>query len=190
MTYRRGFKTEANSIALEVRSELGLSVLDPLDPRRLADHLAVPILSLSEIAADRPIVKHLITVEPDVFSAVTVFNGTQRTIVHNDGHSPARQNSNLAHELAHGLLQHPPTPALDDRGCRHWSQTIEDEASWLSGILLVTEPATLEIAKGRWSQAAAAEHFGVSVPMIRFRVNATGAVARTNRSRARHDRGR
>ena len=183
MAYRYGFKTEANNIATDVRQELGLGPLERLDPRRLADSLEIPILDLSVLARDAPTVRHLIDVEPEVFSAVTVFAGTRRTIVHNDGHAASRQNSNITHELAHGLLHHPPTPALDDKGCRAWDQAIEDEASWLAGALLVPEAATIEIGRGRWTRSAAAHHFGVSKKMIQFRLNATGAIKRVQRAR-------
>lgn len=183
MGFRRGFKTEANSLTADVRIELGLGMFDPLDPHALAAWLEIPIVRLSEFADQAPAVKHLLEVEQEVFSAVTVFAGSRRTIVHNDAHAPTRQCSNLTHELAHGLLQHPPTPALDNTGCRHWDQDIEDQASWLSGALLVSEPATIAIAKGRWTVASAADHFGVSPAMIRFRLNATGAPRRVQRSR-------
>ena len=149
MVYRRGFKTEAAKIATEIRSELGIGPYDPLDPYALAGLLAIPILDLSSLVEEAPGVRHLLEVEESVFSAVTVFNGPRRTIVHNDGHSRGRRNSNLCHELSHGLLQHPPTPALDDVGCRIWSQDIEDEAVWLSSCLLVTEEAALATAGGR-----------------------------------------
>jgi Zn-dependent peptidase ImmA (M78 family) len=183
VAFRRGFKTEANGIAEEIRAELGLGPLDALNPRLLAHALEIPIWTLSEMAALSSAITHLRTREPEAFSAVTVFRGTKRTIVHNDGHSLARQNSNLAHELAHALLHHPPTPALDNKGCRHWNQDIEDEAGWLAGILLVPEPATIAIAQGHWSKAAAAQRFGVSIQMIQFRLNATGAVKRVARRR-------
>lgn len=183
MGYRRGFKTEANDLATEIRSELGLGPFDPLNPRDLAAHLDVPIIGLSSFEESTPVVRHLMHIEPDVFSAATVFKRTERTIVHNDGHAPARQNSNLSHELGHALLLHPPTPALDDKGCRNWNQDLEDEANWLSGILLVSEAATIAIAKGQWTLPSAAEHFRVSQQMIRFRLNATGALKRVARSR-------
>lgn len=184
MGYRRGFKTEANSIGEEVRGELGLTELDPLDPRDLARHLSIPVLDLSEFIDVHPGIACLQTTEKEAFSAVTVFDGTARTIVHNDGHSLSRQNSNLAHELAHGLLLHPPTPALDDKGCREWNQDVEDEATWLAGILLVTEVVTLEIARGRLTREVARERYGVSKAMLQFRINATGAVKRVQRARA------
>jgi hypothetical protein len=180
---RRGFKTEAQGLSEEVRAELGLGLLDPLDPRLLARYLEIPVWDVSEFAHDHPAVTHLLEGGSDLFSAVTVFVGTRRTIVHNDAHVLGRQNSNLAHELAHGLLSHPPTPALDNRGCRDWNQDIEDQASWLGAALLVTEEAALAIARGRWTRDEAAARFGVSGPMIQFRLNATGATKRVQRAR-------
>jgi hypothetical protein len=183
MGFRRGFKSEANEIVVEVRQELGLTLYDPLDPYSLAVWLDIPILGLSDFVDDAPAVAHLLHTEPEVFSAVTVFAGSQRTIVHNDAHASVRQVSNLSHELSHALLLHPPTPALDDKGCRHWNQDIEDQANWLSGALLVPEAAAMRIAKGEWlSHTDAARHFGVSQPLLRFRLNATGALIRTQRA--------
>lgn len=183
MAYRWGFKTEANDIAREIRGELGLGPLAPLDPRVLAERLEIPVLGLTEFIAVAPSVTYLRDVEPEAFSAVTVFFGRRRRIVHNDTHKPERQNSNLGHELAHGLLHHPPTPALDDKGCRIWNQDIEDEATWLAGALLVTEDAALYITRRGMSRVEAAERFKVSEQMIQFRLNATGAIKRVERAR-------
>jgi Zn-dependent peptidase ImmA (M78 family) len=183
MAFRRGFKTEANALAAEVRGELELGMFDTLNPQALAESLEIPIVRLSEFVEEAPAVAHLLEVEQEVFSAVTVFAGPRRTIVHNDAHARTRQHSNLAHELAHALLLHPPTPALDNVGCRHWDQDVEDEANWLGGVLLIPEPAAMAIAKGHWTATTAAEHFDVSPAMIRFRLNATGAVRRVQRSR-------
>jgi hypothetical protein len=183
MAFRKGFKTEANSTALEVRAELRLSALDPLDPRVLADHLEIPIIELSDFARVASGPNYLLNVEPKAFSGVTVFRGMKRTIVHNDAHVDGRINSNITHELAHGLLLHPPTPALDDRGCRLWDQDIEDEAQFLAGALLVTEDAALAIARGRFTVVEATAHFGVSEQMIKYRLNVTGATKRVQRAR-------
>ena len=184
MAFQRGFKTWAKQIAEDTRGELGLGPLDRLDPLVLAEHLAIPVFDLSSLRAAAPSVDHLLTSEPEAFSAVTVFDGSRRAIVHNDSHSPARQCSNLGHELSHGLLAHPPTPAIDDTGCRIWNQDIEDEATWLSGCLLVTESAALAIAGGRWTTEEAAARFGVSTAMINYRLNATGARTRASRARS------
>jgi Zn-dependent peptidase ImmA (M78 family) len=186
MSLRRGFKTEANELADEVRAELGLGPLDRLDPGDLACWLEIPVLGLSELVGEAPQVRHLLLVEQGAFSAVTVFSGSARTIVLNDAHAPVRQNSNLAHELAHGLLLHPPTCPLDDIGCRTWNQDVEDEAAWLAGVLLVSEAATIAIAGGRWTLSQAAMQFAVSEKMIRYRMNATGAIERVRRARRAH----
>ena len=99
MALRRGFKSEAAALAQEVRAELGLGPFDRLDPRLLARHLGIPVVPLSELSASLPGVRHFLSVEQKAFSALTVFAGHRRMVVHNDSHSEARQNSNLAHEL-------------------------------------------------------------------------------------------
>ncbi|MGC4174485.1 ImmA/IrrE family metallo-endopeptidase [Demequina sp.] len=184
MGYRYGFKTEANALANDVRAELGLRSMDPLDPRELANHLEIPIWDVSSFTSEGSAILALLNGERASFSAATVFAGHRRTIVHNDSHAQVRQHSNLAHELAHSLLQHPPTPALDDQGCRDWNQDVEDEAEWLAGVLLIPEDATLSIVRLGWSKEDAAAHFGVSVSMVQRRLNATGAVKRVNRARS------
>ncbi|OEJ61086.1 hypothetical protein BGM19_26800 [Streptomyces agglomeratus] len=184
MAFRRGFKTEANALALNVRAELDLRALDRLDPLVLAECLGIPVVDLSELATSSSGAQYLLSTEPDAFSAATVFAGTMRTIVHNDAHTDGRISSNLAHECAHGLLLHPPTPALDDRGCRQWDQDIEDEAQYLAGALLVTEDAALAIARSGRPLADAATQLGVSEQMIRYRLNITGAVKRVSRARS------
>jgi IrrE N-terminal-like domain len=113
MSLRYGFKSEANDIAREIRSELGLAPIEPLYPWLLAQWLDIPIIELSEFTTAAPAVAYLLEVEHAVFSAVTVFCGTRRTIVHNDGHLPGRQHSNIAHEVSHGLLHHPGVPELE-----------------------------------------------------------------------------
>ena len=54
-----------------------------------------------------------------------------------------------------------------------------------SGILLVTEEAAIEIAGRRWTRPLAAKHFTVSPDIIQFRLNATGALKKVQRSNRR-----
>lgn len=186
MGYRRGFKSEANATAREVRAELDLKNLDRLDPMRLAARLGVPVVAVSDLALDAPAAVHHFThVDSGAFSAATIFAGHRRMIVHNDAHLVERQASNLAHELGHALLLHDPTPALDDRGCRLWNQNIEDEAQWLAGALLLTEDAALWIARGGAGVAEASAQFGISEQMVTYRLNVTGARKRVARAHLR-----
>ena len=71
---RRGFKTEANAIAREVRAELSLSRTSPLDVRRLAEHLDIPVIPLSSSHEQAPNAARLFLNEGQgMFSGVTVF---------------------------------------------------------------------------------------------------------------------
>lgn len=189
MALRRGFKTEANSLGGDVRRELGLNALDRLDPFQLAEYLGIPVVGLSTLRVNAPeAVDHFLRVEPEAFSATTVFAGRRRSIVFNDQHAIGRQNNSIVHETSHGLLFHEPCPAMDDLGCRRWDADIEDEATWLASVLLVPEDAALAVARGRWdSEPAAAEHFGVSDALLTWRLNMTGARRRVARARAATD---
>lgn len=186
MTLRRGFKTEANSLARALRSELGLLFAAPLNPWKLAEYLDIPILTLSEMREAAPIhVNYLSTRGNDEFSAVTVFDGTRRVILHNDNHTLGRQASDIAHELAHGILLHSPHRAIDENGNRYWDAEMEEEANWLGGALLISDEAALEIAKRNLSIPDAAQLYGVSKQMINFRLSVTGAQKRASFIKAR-----
>lgn len=185
MDLRRGFKSEANGIALEVRRELKLRPPDPLDPFQLAEQLAIQVIPLSDFASAAPAMfRHFSRVDRSAFSAITVFaDRSKRVIIHNDSHSGGRQASNVAHELSHGLLHHPPRAALDGRGCRDWDQTQEHEAQWLAGALLVPDEAAILIARQELSVVRAAKTYGVSEQMMTFRLNVTAARVRVTRAR-------
>jgi Zn-dependent peptidase ImmA (M78 family) len=189
MAFRRGFKTEANSLARSVRSELGLPFEAPLNPWRLAEHLEIPIIALSDMRDFAALAAtYFSSVGESEFSAVTVFEGTRRIILHNDSHSLGRQASDLAHELAHGMLLHSPGPALDEKGCRNWNKEMEDEADWLSGALLISEEAALSIIRRNMSVADAAVFYGVSEKLVKWRLQVTGAYARVIRTKKKYSR--
>ncbi len=181
---RRGFKTEANAIAREVRVDLGLAPADPLDPRALAGFLGIPLVPLRSLVTSAPdVVRHFSGRERGAFSALTMFYGHRRVILYNDSHSLGRQASDIAHELSHALLQHPPEVAIDHRGRRNWNQDLEDEATWLAGALLISDEAAIEIAKTQMSADVAAVAYGVSKQMILWRLNVTAALYRVGLSR-------
>jgi hypothetical protein len=72
-----------------------------------------------------------------------------------------------------------------------WDGDMEDEASWLASVLLVTEDAAIAVARKRWgSELAAAEHFGVSTQLLTWRLNMTGARLRIARAARTGTRGR
>jgi Zn-dependent peptidase ImmA (M78 family) len=179
---RPGFTREAETIAEDMRAELGIKNINRLEPLHLAAHLDIVVLSLTTLAglglAVPSLGRAIDTLRGDeqsALSAVTVFDGSKRLVVYNNEHSVARQASDITHELAHGLLLHQPAPALDERGCRAWNTDVENEASYLGGALLIPGKAARWVVKCGITPESAAEKFGCSIEMVRWRLSASGA---------------
>ena len=187
MSYTRGFKAHANRLALEVREELGLEKTSPLCPWSLADSLGIPVIPLTALGRESPTaarhVDYLSNEGSSVFSAVTIFRGCKRFIVHNDAHALTRQRSNLAHEIAHALLCHPPHPPFCSSGQRVFDPRLEAEAGWMGPVLLVPNEAAHWAAATGLPDDDAAQHFGVSVDLMKFRLSMSGATRIARRRR-------
>jgi IrrE N-terminal-like domain len=175
----RGFKAKANRIAVDIRCDLGLRAADPLDPLAVCDHFDIDVVPLSKYGNA---VIHFIRVERGAFSAVTVPCGLRRAIVHNDAHAPDRQRSNIMHELAHAFLGHPPCSTFNCDGERHYDSGIEAEAAFLGGALLITNEAAWHIVRAQL-RGVARQMYGVSQPMLDYRLRISGALARAARLR-------
>ena len=172
MAFKRGFKAEAERIAEETRTELDLGLVDPLDTFSLAEYLGIPVYGLKEVVrfSENATFVHLFSgTEQDSFSAMTVFAGTSRTIIHNETHAATRQLSNIAHEISHCLLEHSPMP-ISNAGSRYWKPDVENEASWLGGSLLVPREGALRLALEGMGASEIAAVFGVSEALCRWRI--------------------
>jgi Zn-dependent peptidase ImmA (M78 family) len=173
---RRGFKSEAERISATTRAELGLTLVERLDCSILADHLGIPVISLPELerhGACAKNIRRLVSADSG-FSAMTICVGSRRLIVYNAAHSRRRRANSLAHELSHVILEHPPMPAIAHGGCRKWDDSLETEADWLAGALLVPRDGALHWMRNGGGFDDGAEHYGVSTELFRWRVNQTG----------------
>lgn len=186
MGLRRGFKTEANRTAREVREELGLASTQPLCPFRVINHLEVPIAKLSEFKLTASAAfKYLARTSGKLrLSALTASLGAEKLVIYNDRLPPTRVRADLMHEAAHMLLMHPPHPMCGADGAREYIAELEDEANWLGPALLVSEEAALSIAKRGTDLRSAASDYGVSPSLMRMRLNVTGAHRRARRALA------
>lgn len=186
MKYRRGFKTDTNWYAREMRRELDIPPYGALCPWKLAAHLGFNIVKLSDYASNEP--KAVSYFRSDKgqreFSAVTLCGQDIPWIVHNDFHHPRRQAANIAHEAAHGLLCHPPAPLTGANGARMFNREHEDEANWLGPALLISEEAALHIVEHRLPNAEACQLYGVSSELLQMRLRVTGALIRIARRKA------
>lgn len=174
--HRRGFMKEAQEYAKEYREELQLEENEPLCPFHLAKHLDIPVHKLSTHPNIPDNAKeYLMNGGANEFSATTLVDGTYKEIIHNDAHHPNRQNSNVAHELAHIILGHEPRPPMAGDGCRNFDRRMENEAKDLGCILLVPKPAALLAVEGFHTKDDAAEYFKVSTSLLNYCIQRSDA---------------
>jgi len=179
----RGFKTYANNLVLQVRGELRLSPTQPLDPWVLAEYLGIPTEPLSSFIEDAPLAARVFrTSAKSSFSAVTVHDGTAGTLPTTTITHTAGRRAALLMNLPR-LLMHEPAPALDVRGLVVHRSEIEDQATFMGAALLVPEEAALSIVARAVAFTEAASYYGVSLELLRWRINSTGASLRVARSR-------
>jgi Zn-dependent peptidase ImmA (M78 family) len=181
---KHGFKAQAERLSLAEREALGLTERCRLDPTLLAESKGYPVIPLSDLeGVPTEHRQRLQAKDPSAFSAAAVVLDNDALIIVNDAHTRVRQVNSVAHELSHLLLGHEPAEAFGDFGSRTVTETHEDEADWLAGCLLVPAsgiPATMSECEGKLE--AAADRYGVSVQLMRWRFNKTQR-RRSQRSR-------
>jgi Zn-dependent peptidase ImmA (M78 family) len=152
----------------------------------LAKHLELPLIKLSEFEPQIPReVAYLQSARGQKdFSALTLFHGWHRSVIYNDAHDKKRQAADIAHELAHCLLQHPPKPPFDAKGSRHYDVDREHEANWLGPALLISDEAAMWIGRQAMSLVVASDAYGASVDLVRMRLNVSGVAFRLGGGRA------
>ncbi|MBB5855732.1 ImmA/IrrE family metallo-endopeptidase [Amycolatopsis umgeniensis] len=175
MTLRRGFKAEAEREAARVRKELGLASHDRLDPRDLAKHLSVSIVDSGELV-DVTELEDLERLQAFAFSAATFEIEQRKIIVVSPLRNTGRQNSDIAHELAHVMLKHDLSEIreVDGMPFRTCKPDEEEEATAFGGTLLLPRPLLLSAARRQASIEQIANQYDVTVEMARFRYNTTG----------------
>ena len=187
-TLERGFKTWAERTSGAIRNELNLPPHAPLDPKKLAFVLGVRLATPEEFPGlPKDTRDQLLLRDPGGWSAVTLSVGGKSIVIYNPKHSHARQASDIAHELAHLILEHQPAKmviSLDGAMVmRSYNPEQEDEANWLAWCLLLPREALLQAKRTGMSTAEIAEAYGVSESLVDFRLGITGVRAFLARGR-------
>jgi len=185
---RRGFKTESERNATQLRKELGVQPKEPLRARTLARHMQIPIVLPTHI--------HGLTQEDftelcgrgsSSWSAVTIVTPKKTFIILNPSHAEVRQESNIMHELAHLICEHQPSEIVQLRGFNFLIRTCnkpqEEEADWVCGCLKLPRDGILWAVRGGKTHEEIAEHFVASIDLVRFRINKTGVETQVRRAR-------
>ncbi|MGI5243148.1 ImmA/IrrE family metallo-endopeptidase [Dactylosporangium sp. CA-139066] len=186
-------KAELARRAVEVRTELGLTEFVKLDPYALAEVYGIAVHQLhSLVVTGCPdmTVQFFTQERPEVWSAALVPDGTGHLIVENTAHQPQRRRSNIAHEMAHVVLEHTFDRILFagdvQKGCVNpGSREQEFEAAELGAELLLPKNAAAWAARKGMADAQVAELFDVSVQLAAWRMNSTGARLRAQRAAAK-----
>ncbi|WP_138925273.1 ImmA/IrrE family metallo-endopeptidase [Sulfitobacter sp. BSw21498] len=185
--FKHGFKAEAERYAEEFRGELNLEPHAPLCPRKLAKHLGVPIFGIKKNSCLPPEIPNYWASHPDdPFSGLIISDGSYREIHHNDFNHPRRQNSDLAHELAHVILGHDMDVPIKENGERAFDRNIEEEAKWFGATLLLPKKATVFMVMNRYSRAQIEDEYQVSWQLYQYRVGVTDAVRASKNMRRKN----
>jgi Zn-dependent peptidase ImmA (M78 family) len=176
--FKRGFKTYCEQTAEAVRRQRRLSIWEPLPAKVIATELRARLVTPRELPTlPAEVCERLLSEHSNVWSALTI-SAVPPVIVYNPMHVPARQNSDLMHEIAHLLLEHVPSKVYIDPktriALRHHDKDQEDQANWLAACLLLPRAALLRIKQLQISDADACEIYLVSPNMLRFRFGSSG----------------
>ena len=133
---RRGFKAEAERLAVSVRKEMGKRPSEYVDARELADFAGAEVRCADELTSLAKL-EELEELQPGAFSACTFRIGTRHIVVYSPLASPGRTQSDIAHEVAHLLLDHSVKSVETVAGVSFFTCDAdeEQEANWLAGCL-------------------------------------------------------
>ena len=183
---RRGFKTQAERLANEVREKHGCADDEPAPLDAVAEDLGIEILA-ADVLVSRARLEELQELQPDAFSAATFSRPSGgKVVVYNPLGTEGRVRSNQAHELAHVLLDHKVRTIERVGELKFLTCDVEqeEEADWLGGCLLLPRELLLKAAFKGMSAQAISDKYKTSEPMARFRLNASGVLVQVGRAKA------
>lgn len=186
MALPRGFKTQAERISEELRAKVSAPLSKPLNLAAVAEQLGVRVISAADLVPLERL-QEIESIQTFAFSACTFEINEQHVIVYNPIMSAGRQASDIAHELAHIILEHDLAEIqyLDGIPFRTCQPGQEEEATALGGTLLLPRKLLLQLARRDATIEQVAKRFGVTRNMAQFRWNTTGVERQVARERER-----
>ena len=184
---KRGFKTQAEQQARDYRQALAIRDSQPLPAKSLAEHLGIHVMTPDEIPGLDPLHSGWLSNRDSKWSAGAVVIPEQDRvfIVHNSTHSRSRQESDIMHEIAHIICEHPTANSGINGSLRSYDEEQEEEARYMGGCLQITRAGLLWALRRRMTKEQIAKHFLASVDLVRYRQNVTGADKQIARERVR-----
>ncbi len=174
---KRGFKANAERMAVQFRKDLEIHPCGPLCAFKLAEFLKVPVFQATQFLTEPEYITLLSN--NCEWSALTMTNVEGvKIILHNPYSSDARQQSDLMHELAHIICNHQHEENYHDEplplGLRSYNSEHEEEAKCLGSTLQLAKPGLLWASKRNMTYEEIANYFTASIDMVNYRMNTTG----------------
>lgn len=183
---RRGFKAEAERAAQRIRREMRLRQSDPMDAIELANHIGARVESAENLTSLGKL-QTLEMLQPGAFSACTFSIGRRHIIVYNPLASEGRTQSDIAHEVAHLVLEHNMNTVQTVGAVSLFTcdPDEEQEANWLAGCLLLPRTLLYQAVKRGMDGAMIADTYNVSESMASFRLRVTGVLKQLEAAKRR-----
>lgn len=183
---RRGFKANAERLAQNARTALGLAPHAPLDPWAYAAHIGSLVWEFDQLSLSAKSKKQLLVIDRESWSGMTLVDDDLTVIILNPTHAKTRQSSTLMHELAHIILEHKPARVdLSPTGLlllSDYSEEDEEEADFLAATMLLPRDALMwRRRRGDTVQDIARAH-GLSEQLCTWRLRTTGVDIQLRRS--------
>lgn len=172
MKLETAFKRQCEGIAVDWRYHLGLRAFAPLAAECLLEAFNGKALSPDQMRhLSATVAEWFLTTSEPWSGCVLTLNPL--LIVYNPTHSPARHQSNIMHEMAHVILEHPMVGFSPETGLPLRDPRCEDEAIYLGSCLQIPRIGLQWAVNQGYDREKIAEYFGASIEMVRFRSNMT-----------------
>jgi hypothetical protein len=148
VTLPRGLKANAEREAERLRRETGRGPAEPIDVAQLAAHLEVTLVS-ADTLVELSRLEEIERLQSFAFSAATFEIRGRRIVVSNPLRTDERLASDVAHELAHLLLDHQLSEVreIDGTSLRTCIPNEEEQATAFGGTLLLPRPLLIAAAR-------------------------------------------
>jgi hypothetical protein len=191
MRYHRDFLRHIEKHAGILRQRAGVGPLDTLDPRGLTEQFGLVIKDMKKLSGVAPEDQEwLSSVDAKVWSGSGLpLPGDRLLVLLHPNQTRERATVTIMEEIAHAYFGHPPSRLLmQPNGAvkREYDPQAEKEAYWTAAATLLPAQAAARAVWRRQAGEALAQHFGVSIELVEFRIKVLGlwsdyASARSNR---------
>lgn len=191
----RGFKTDAENLAHEIRREMGLPTHSRIMAKQIAELFGAKVMVPRDLDIGNETLEELEGPSVKRWSAFVIpFKSPKirHRLVHNPLHHEHRQEANILHEMGHLICGHEPKSMtmMGSIPIRNFDKTDEDQANYLGYALQLPKDALFHALRNGWSEDRISTEYFASLEAVRLRLNITGSKRIWNRHMAKQVRSR